>query len=233
MNTRLNPYPTQNFQARQIAKAYIKGGKAKQCIELYALDSSDKNFVTNLMHNIDLKKLYPKESNYDGFKGWYNIIQYALGNIGYNNVVLAVQNKRPCGVMSFGEEDYQLHLSYLAKWRTRPNKDTSFVGKVLMHHLFDYADENYQYNICLVPSRYTPRDKNSADFYSALGFEKGDERFMNLKEVDYKQKSKELEDYFEYKKIKNAPNINPFKKFNISFKPTLMERLKSFYSKIL
>ena len=56
---------------------------------------------------------------------------------------------------------------------------------------------------------------------------------MNLKEVDYKQKSKELEDYFEYKKIKNAPNINPFKKFNISFKPTLMERLKSFYSKIL
>lgn len=49
MNTRLNPYPTQNFQARQIAKAYIKGGKAKQCIELYALDSSDKNFVTNLM----------------------------------------------------------------------------------------------------------------------------------------------------------------------------------------
>ena len=213
MKSRLNTYPTPNFQARQIAKAYIKG-KSNQCVELYSLHSSDKIFGTKLSENLDLKKLYPNESCYDEFRGWDAIILNALGNIGYQDVILAIHNKRPCGIMSYNQDDNQVNLSYLAKWRPSPNKDVSYVGKILMHHLFDTAHEDMQWNISLSPSRYTPRGKDCKDFYSQLGFRyQGRNNIMNLFAVDYSEKAKELEKYFEYKKIKNAPNINPEKVF--------------------
>ena len=43
-------------------------------------------------------------------------------------------------------------------------------------------------------------------------------------------KAKKLEDYFEYEKIKKAPKIDPDKEFNITFKPTFLERIRDLFT---
>ena len=230
MNITSNTYPTPNFQARQIATAYLKGAPKKHAIKLYALHSEDKVFAEKMLNKLNLEKLYPNEHSYENFKPWKGIIDYAVASIGQKSVVLAVQDKRPCGIMAFEEHSDYLHLNFLAKWRTQPNKDTSFVGKALMHHLFDVAHEGLQWNIELVPSNFNPRGRDCKNFYSKLGFRQSAKNTMNLFAADYGQKAKELEKFFEYEKIQKSPDINALKTFNISFKQPLLDRIKNLFT---
>lgn len=229
MNINSTPYPTTNFKARQIARAVIKGVPAQKPIELYSLHSADKEFCLDLIDKLDLKKLYPNLKDYDGFGAWRTIITSGLLMTGTQNVILAVKDKRPCGVMSYNEEGYQAHLSYLAKWRPKPDEDVSYVGKVLMHHLFDYADREGLWNINLIASNGTPRGKDCRDFYHEFGFRRSANNSMNLLGINYAQKAKQLEDLFEYEEIRKAPDIDAKKKFNISFKPTIFEQIKKIF----
>lgn len=206
METRLTNNANTAFKARLIAKARVKANN--QLIDLYALNSSDVNFAKKLSSTIDLKKQYPNLSNYEDFDAWTNIIKNGLLKVGSSDVVLACYNKKPCGIMSFHKNDNQIILSNLAKWRAMPNEDVSHVGKILMHHLFDCGHKNNSLNISLYSSFATPRGKSCKDFYSKLGFRRSINNSMNLLGVDYSAKAKELEKYFDYKKIKNAPNIN-------------------------
>lgn len=130
---------------------------------------------------------------------------------------MAVYNKKPCGIMAFKEDCMQLKLSDLAKWRVKINEDISHIGKVLMHHLFDFAHEKNSLNITLFTSCATPRGKSCKDFYSLLGFRRSANNSMNLFGVNYEQKAKTLEQYFDYKKIKNSKILNPNEEFLLDF----------------
>lgn len=226
MDIRLNTTIQPNFQAKQIAKAYVKGTLHRQQIDLYSLDEKDLDFAKSLIKNLNLEKLYPHEKSYTGFKEWKSIIESGFSGIGTKKVILAAQNKKPCGVMTFFEKDKQLNLSYIAKWRPRPNQDVSFVGKVLMHHLFDVADKESVLNISLVPSHCFPRGKNCREFYSQFGFRRSAQNTFNLFGADYKQKAKKLEDYFEFSNIENAPIIDSNKEFDISFSESIFDKFR-------
>lgn len=206
MDIKLKQNTTQSFQARKIAQAIVKNTNQK--IELYSLEASDKAFAQKFYQNLNLISLYPKLPSYDGFEAWDNIIHNGIKKIGTNDVILAIHNKKPCGIMSFYEKDKQVNLTDLAKWRQEPNKDIFHVGKVLMHHLFDITHKNDHWNISLYPTTSTPRGKSCRDFYSQLGFRRSANNSMNLSGANYSQKAKDLEKYFEYEQIKNSPSIN-------------------------
>ena len=212
METRLGKYSTTSFQANLIAKARVKANN--QRIDLYALNSSDIDFVNKLSEKLDLKSGYPHLTSYEDFDAWQNIIKNAFSKTGNDNVIIALHNKKPCGVMSFSKNDNQVNLSNLAKWRANPNEDVFHVGKILMHHLFDFAHNNNSLNISLYPANATPRGKSCKDFYSKVGFRLFRNNSMNLFGADYSAKAKELEQYFDYKKIENAPDINLDKIFS-------------------
>jgi len=216
MNVGINSSVGVNFKARQISKSYIAKTSPKQRVELFLLDNSDKEFGKKFVKNFDLKKLYPKEICYAGFKEWEAYIKNAFLKIGEYNVVLASQNNFPCGIMAFYEKNNQINLSYLAKWRTKPNFDVSYVGKILMHHLFDEAKIKNAINISLIPTQASPRGKNCREFYSQIGFRRSANNSMNLFGSDYAQKSKELEKFFEYQKMEKGIYVDSEKTFLIN-----------------
>ena len=149
--------------------------------------------------------------------------------MGQRDVVLAVHDKKPCGIMSFLEKGMQIYLSDLAKWRVKPNEDVFHIGKVLMHHLFDVADNKQALNITLYPATATPRGKSCKDFYSQLGFRRSANNSMNLFGADYSKKSKELEKYFDYNKVKNASEVDLDKVLSLNFEETALEKMKKFF----
>ncbi|MBR5554645.1 hypothetical protein IKU74_01400 [bacterium] len=195
-----------SFNARNIAQAYIN--KSNQTIDLFALNPSDMKFANEFYKNFDLKALYPNLKSYEDFIIWQGIIKNGIEKIGFQDVILAVHNKKPCGIMAFSEEDRQLNLTDLATWRTEPNKDIFYVGKTLMHHLFDIAHKNDILNISLIPSNGTPRGKSCKNFYSQFGFRRTANNHMNLFGANYAQKANDLEKLFDYKTIDNAPNLD-------------------------
>jgi len=200
--------PRQNvsFKARNIAQAYIR--TANQTIDLFALTPSDIKFANEFYENFDLKDLYPNLKSYEDFIIWQGIIKNGIEKIGFQDVILAVHNKKPCGIISFYEEDRQLNLTDLAKWRTEPNKDIFYIGKTLIHHLFDVAHKNDLINISLIPSNDTPRGKSCKDFYSQFGFRRTANNHLNLFAANYAQKAKDLEKFFDYKKINKSQEVD-------------------------
>ena len=208
MDIRIKSSCGQSFGARQVSKAYIKSNNSKQCLELFSLDKSDLEFGNHFLKTFDLKKLYPNEKSYDGFKEWDFYIRNAISKIGDYNVVLASKNNRPCGIMAFYEKDRQFNLSYIATWRDLPNKDVAYVGKVLMHHLFSEANDSELLNISLTPTHATPRGKSCREFYSSLGFKRSANNCMNLFGANFLQKAKELEKLFEYEKLDDQTEID-------------------------
>lgn len=206
-----------NFKARKIAQACVSTTNPKQYIELYSLQDSDLDFVKKLVKKLDLKKLYPNENSYEGFKEWECIIKEGFARLGERNIVLAMHKKRPCGVMTYFEKDNQINLTHLAKWRAKTNEDVSFVGKILMHNLFDIANEKNILNISLVPSHCFPRGKSCRSFYSQFGFRRSANNTFNLFGADYMKKLQQLDDYFEYKKINNSSEIDLTKESKLNY----------------
>ena len=167
-----------------------------------------KEIIKDFVKKFNLKNLYPNEKNYQDFQPWKNIILGGISQIGERDVILAVQGKKPCGVMAFYEQDKQINLTHLAKWRASSSSDTKFVGKILMHHLFDVAGKKDALNISLYPSYCEPRGKNCKPFYLDLGFRHSAGGSLNLFGVNYAQKAAQLEYFFDYKKLKDQSYVD-------------------------
>ena len=221
-----------NFNARLISRAYIKGNKNQKPISLYSLDASDSKIIKDFARNFNLKNLYPKEKSYLDFQPWENIILGGIYQIGERDVILAVQGKKPCGVMAFYEQDKQINLTHLAKWRANPSSNTKFVGKILMHHLFDVASKKDALNISLYPSYCEPRGKNCKPFYLDLGFRFSAGGSLNLFGVNYARKAAQLEYFFDYKKLKDQSYVDAKKSFNLTFNNSAFQRIKNFCNEI-
>lgn len=204
-----------SFQAIKLSVANIKGIKPKQSIELYSLDKFDIDFAKKYLKDFNLVALYPNEKSYLDFDIWERFITGAFNKIGEQNVILATHKNKPCGIMSFSEKEQEIFLSYLAKWRPAANMDISYVGKVLMHHLFDTANKKLALNISCIASLCSPRQKSCKDFYAQLGFRRSANNSMNLFGADYAKKAKDLENFFEYKALETPTAVDSNKEFII------------------
>lgn len=187
------------FKARHVAKLTSDLGHKMQTIDLYSLGSkSDIEFAKKMLLSIDLRKMYPEVSNYKGFEQWGNFIEYAVEKIGKTNVILAVNEKKPCGIMAYdsdGEGD--LNLSYLAKWRKDPGEDVAYVGKALMQHLIKEAKVMKAEFVQLIAANITPRGKSCHDFYDELGFILSEPNgYMVLPDIAYDLKLGYLSKFF-------------------------------------
>lgn len=200
-----NPKPV--FNAKLIGVAETCLNKQKQVIQLYALENKDKKAIQKYISNLDLKKLYPTEPDYSGFTTWKYLIEKAGNLVGIKDVVLAVHDDKPCGIMASRSTTFNYHLAYLAKWRTMPNVDTNFVGKILMRCYLGYAKKSGKEYATVAAAQCAPRGKRSRDFYKNLGFQEEEYCRFCLPNSDLQQKIAQLENHFNYIQIDKAPSL--------------------------
>jgi len=225
-----NNTPKLNFQANLIGKAVTRIGKKQ--IEIYKLNEKDYEFAHKMFKRIDLEKMYPDFENYDGFSTWQGLILDAVHSIGRADVILAVHNKRPCGILSSFNMGYSRSIvSRLATWPIKENTKVPFAGKTLMRALFQNLKESKHDTLSLTPAYCKPLGKSCKDFYRELGFKfcfnKDDGTLMaNLSDIDFGRKCAQLDNFMDYKKIENAPDVNLNKQLCLEFKDTLFEKIK-------
>lgn len=214
-----------NFKAKHLSQVMTKVAEKVQTVDLYALDLKDKKFAENLLKKINLNELYPEVTDKNGFKYWTSLIHYAVKAIGKREVVLAVRDKRPCGIMAYeSDENRGIHLSYLAKWRTKPFDDTNHMGKIFMHFLLNKAQDLKAKHITLSPLRVSPRGKPCETFYESIGFYKDDPQ-MVLPDFMFAQRKAQLENFLTNVTCGKGNYINANRKFKLTFKETLGENI--------
>lgn len=196
-----------NFDAKLVAKIKAKVPRKNVNFELYEIDKFDKEFVSKLIKKVDLESLYPNLDSYKGFAEWKNLINHAVDLIGDEKSILAIHNKKPCGIMVYEENINNIDLSYLIKWRIKPNQDLPYIGKILMRYLFEEANKNKVSEISLYTAICRPRGKSCVNFYKFLGFKKQIDDKYKIQEDNFNEKCAQLDSFFDYYRVDNAKNI--------------------------
>lgn len=238
INSNLNQKFHPNFQARHIAQVITKAGNVKKEIQLYNLDESDKRFARKMLKAIDLRKLYPStnEKDYAYFPAWKTLIKGAVDRIGHEQVILAVQDNIPCGIMSFRHHNAEMHLSRIATWNIKPATKVEHAGKTLMHEIFRDASANKIRNINLVASSIQPRGRSCINFYSKMGFvntQPLEPNYFEMPHTNYAMKCAQLENFFTYKKIDNPEEVKLRNKISLSFEDTKFEKFIKYIKSLI
>lgn len=227
-----NNTPNLNFQALPAANAVSHIGGKK--VTIYKLGMEDVPFANKMLSKINLEKMYPDLSSYDGFHHWSNIIFGAVKRICSENVFLAVHNKRPCGIISFCQnpnEPEKLVLSRIATWPVKENCKVPNVGKMLMLTMFKFAEKNKSQEIKLFPMSATPREKSCIDFYESLGFktihEAHKSRMCIMDNTNFCKKCAQIENFFDYKEVETKEHVNLKKELSLTFNDTLYEKISN------
>ena len=237
---RQNPTPnTPAFQARKIGTAITKINNIKNEIQLYKLDSSDIPFARKMYMNTDLEKLHPNLDSYKDFTNWNLLIKQAVDSVGSEKytTILAVQNKRPCGIMSiFQKAPKHSILDRIATWPIKPDKKVEHAGKVLMHSLFRHAINKSNNWISLTPAGCKPRYKSCIEFYKKLGFDFVETPYNGLEcrmgKSDFARRAAQVENFFDFKEEINAQDVDLRKILTLKFDDTIGEKCKAFLQKL-
>ncbi len=221
-----------NFQANLIGKAVTRIGKKE--IDIYKLNKNDEHFAQKMFKNIDLEKMYPDLISYDGFVDWQKYILDAVYSIGRADVILTVHNKRPCGILSsYDMGNSRSIVSRIATWPIKENTKVPFAGKTLMRALFQNLKDLNHDTLSLTPSFCRPLGKSCNEFYRDLGFKFIFDRESPtiraiLNNVNFGRKCAQLDNFMDYKKIEDSPEVDLNKQLCLEFKDTLYEKIKQF-----
>ena len=220
-----------SFQSKLLGCVTTKVNNTTKNIQLYKLDKSDKEFGQRLVDKLELKKLYTNSTGIGHFPAWKTLIKGAVDRIGNENVILAVQDNRPCGIMSFIKVGRQIQLTRLATWNIKPNNKVVHAGKALMYELFKFADENNVQGITLKASSIKPFGRSCKDFYSKLGFVSNiprDSSHFEMQDVNFAMKLAQLENFFNYRLYAKSKNVNLLKNLTLNFDNTFFEKISKF-----
>lgn len=201
-----------NFRGVPVAKVKPLAKYGADEITLFKLSQNDEKYLQKMVRNINLKKLLPDSTSKVKYDKWKKMITNAVSKVGQpGRVILAVQNKRPCGIMAFRDENTSTsYLGFIATWPTKPNQKSKFAGQALIRELFQYNVDTNRTSLELMDANDYINGKRCTEFYKKLGFEDSPiyMDILELKDVNFQQKNAQLENFFEYKKIKNSEDVN-------------------------
>ena len=217
-----------NFKAIPLAKLKTNVNGIQKEIELYKLETEDSYFGKKLSRSIDLHELCPNEKFKYNLDEWKRIISNALENIlCRDNVVLATQNKIPCGVIDYtAYKSDQYYISSLATWPVKPNQKAAFAGQALIYHIFNDSIKNDIKKVMLTPSDIKINGKSCVDFYKKLGFV-SDGLFMNIenKENAIENSLKQMNSLFTIEKPTNSQLVDLCQILDVHFEESLFQKI--------
>ncbi|MBS4759106.1 MAG: GNAT family N-acetyltransferase [Clostridium sp.] len=218
-----------SFKAIPIAAVKTNINNISKEIQLYKLTPDDIPFAKKMTSKIKMQKLCPDEKNTRCFKEWKSIICNAVKNIQYENnvVILATQDKRPCGIISYMNSALNsFFVESLATWPIKPNQKVKMSGKALMRNLLKDAISKNKERIWLMPSEITPGGKSCMDFYERLGFG-FDGCYMALDggKTQFSKRAAQLDNNFKYNEIKNGKKTKLSSILTLTFDDTQLEKI--------
>lgn len=215
---------TVSFQANPLTKVILNGSKKE--ITLYKLNQNDVPFSNKLIKELNVARFYPREKDKRSLQIWNNIINSAFKRICSENVILAVYNKKPCGVIAFTDNPkIKTVITRFASLPIAKNKKAPHAGKALLHNVFQHDIEYGIKNISLVPSTCTPGGKSCIDFYQKAGFTTSKNK-CRIEHADLNEYSKNLEQFFKVEKLDSNQEINLNDELSLNYlKPSLLENV--------
>ena len=160
------------FKARKIAVARpIVDGIAKE-IEIYNVSKKDKDIIEKIVQNLNLAKLLPSKVNAPNFNVWQNIIEATsdcIGNFGHQRIFLAVQDKKPCGLLLAMHNMKKAEVVTFATWPTAIEQKVKKAGSSLFTAFLNLAKQKKLKLVKLEPVINGPTD--AVGFYRAHGLD--------------------------------------------------------------
>ena len=200
-NTRMN------FKARRIA--YTKPVGLDKAIEIYSLNSKDRPVVRQIIEAVNMEKLLPARLEYKNFSIWQKIINAAAAFLGQGkkqSAFLAVQNKKPCGIMLTNSNRKEGTVGIIATWPVKKDTKVKKAGSSLFTAFLDIAQRKGLRKISLEPVINGPTD--AVGFYQSHGMHFPDSRASVMTSA-----KQSIKDTFEIKKkeLNYVTEKNPVK----------------------
>ena len=224
-----------SFQANPLTRVILINCKKE--ITLYKLNQNDVPFANKLLKELNVARFYPREKDKRSLQIWNNIINSALKRICSENVILAVYNKKPCGVIAFTDTPkIKTVITRFASLPIAKNKKAPHAGKALLHNVFQHDIEYGIKNISLVPSTCTPGGKSCIDFYQKAGFTTSRNK-CRIEHADLNEYCKNLEQFFKVEKLDSKQEINLNDELSLDYlKPSILGKItgsiKNFFETI-
>ena len=135
----------QNFGAIKVARARITTDAGTKLYHLYNLERHDQDFLRNLYNKIDVEKRYPGLSDTE-YSLWDYVLDVGLRGYYDNRIrkglLLANQDKIPCGVMKYEDNKAKANIKYFATWPIEVSQRVPLAGKTLMLEFFRQILDN-------------------------------------------------------------------------------------------
>lgn len=192
---KINQSPT--FNGIKISQTNIMGHR----LDVYKLTDKDRDFITQLSTNIDLKKLIPNISN-DEFEIYNNIIKRSFDKANYqskSSMLLACDDK-PCSIIVTSKNRSEQIVDYICSWPIEPKQKAPFGAQTLFTQIYkDFLNTDLKF-IELQAIRFG----SAISKYMQLGFtSRGGNNFVEIMRIS---KDRVLQ---YYQKLKEKINLTP------------------------
>lgn len=203
------------FTARQFAVvkplADAISADSHKPIEIYTLGRKDKDFMTKFLSQINMERLLPSKRNKKNFSVWQDLIQFMgdfMGTTARQRVFLAVQDKKPCGMLVSVCNKRKCELVGFATWPVGVEQKVKNAGRALFTAFLDVVSAKKCKNLKLEPILQGPTD--AVGFYKKMGLEFKDPHLstMSAGRKDILATFAEQVRALNYKKISKSPQVS-------------------------
>lgn len=210
------------FRGIPVAKARALCEDLGSDLVVYELGQKDRHFLKRLNESIDMKKLMPElaKEKYDSFYRWQEMLEIATREATNPNKksFLAVFENKPCGLITFEPQKSKNKIDCIVKWPVEAGKNLKITGKLLFNQLFKFHQETKAKKLSLEAIINGPVDTEKV--YSKIGFKRigtHDNKIdMEITVDGVKNAMKKLQEYFDYKPIKNGTDENLLQRLDLA-----------------
>ena len=217
-----------SFKALPVSKVFLRSEKAASPIIVYELGEKDMPFVRKMINNIRLDKLCVENKKSEDLIRWKELFFRAYEDMRYSTVLLAVKDRKPCGIMSFVEVFDRINLLNLASIPVKKDTYVKCAGKSLLRELFERAQKT---NAKAIGGMVDSNEPHILKFYEDAGF-KIRANVLSFKKEDYFQKAAaQMDNIIEYEPILHPKEVNLNRKCCPGLIPEVLEKVKDIFSK--
>lgn len=160
------------FKARKIAVSKpVIDGIAKE-IEVFTLSKNDKDTFCKIAQKVNLNELLPSKVNATNFPIWQKLIEVTgdcIGHFKHQKIFLAVQDRKPCGVLLATANKNQAEVVTFVTWPVDVEQRVKKAGSTLFTAFLDFAQRKNLKKVKLEPIIKGPTD--AVGFYKAHGMD--------------------------------------------------------------
>lgn len=216
-----------SFGAIPVSKVYLRAERKVSPIVIYELGEKDMPFVGKMINKIRFDKLCVENKKRKDLIRWKELLMRAYTDMQYDNVLLAVKDKKPCAIMSYMELFSRINLSNIAALPVKKDTYVKCAGKSLLRELFERASRK---NPPAIGGMVDSSEPHILKFYEDAGFKIRANMLSYKKEDSYQKAAATMDNFLEYIPLKNQKDVNLSRKCSLNYGPSILDKLRGFFA---